>query len=269
MRGLSASSLSVERGGHRILDRVSFGASGGEFVAIIGANGAGKSTLLSTLAGLLKPDAGKVMLDGRVLSDYRGVELARLRAYLPQSPRCEWPISVERLVALGLTPSLPAIGGMRNSYHERIMTTLAAFDLTDHSEQPATTLSGGELTRAMLARALVGDPQILIADEPISGLDPRHALDTIRRLRKLAQSGKLVIASLHDLTLAARYATRIVALQNGRVIADGPTFETMTPSLLHAIFQVEACVHGIGDTAVVDFVAQAIDGGRIENAKPE
>jgi iron complex transport system ATP-binding protein len=230
-------------------------ARGGEFIALIGANGAGKSTLISVIAGLMKPDSGTVMLDRQALGDFRGQDLARLRAYLPQNPFCEWPISVERLVALGLTPSLPAIGKMPEAYITKVAATLDAFDLSDHRNQPATTLSGGELTRAMLARALVGDPRLLFVDEPIAGLDPRHALDTIKRLRRLAEKNKLVVASLHDLTLATRYATRIVAMHDGQVVADGAPGDILTPKLLHDIFDVDARISGEGGQAYVDFVA--------------
>jgi iron complex transport system ATP-binding protein len=164
---------------------------------------------------------------------------------------------VERVVALGLTPHLPTFGGLSPTLKEKVDAALAAFDLTDRRDQPADTLSGGELARAMLARALVGDPDILIADEPISGLDPRHALDTLQRLRELARRGKLVIVSLHELTLAARYATRLVALDHGRIAADGPPGETLTPALLRSVFEVEGCVSGSGNGAVVDYVAPA------------
>src|SRR6201996_7904146 len=225
---IRAEQLIVRRGGHTLLDGVSLNAAAGEFVAVIGANGAGKSTLLSVLAGLLKADAGAVSLDGTALHALSGVELARRRAYLPQNPRCEWPISVERLVALGLTPALPALGGLPKAFEGMITTALNACDLLAHRLQPVTTLSGGELARAMLARALVGNPDVLIVDEPIAGLDPKHALDTARRLRALADEGKLVIASIHDLTIAARHATRVLALTRGRVLGDGPTMTTLT-----------------------------------------
>ena len=228
-------------------------AESGDFVAIIGANGAGKSTLLSVLAGLLRADSGAVMLDSISLREISGIQLARRRAYLPQNPRCEWPISVERLVALGLTPTLPALGGLPASFGPKITQALQACDLLDHREQPATTLSGGELARAMLARALVADPDVLIVDEPIAGLDPKHALDTARRLQLLAKGGKLVIASLHDLTLAGRYASRIFALSNGRVAGDGATLETLTPALIRSAFEVEACVSGAPGSVYVDY----------------
>src|SRR6202043_1066157 len=118
---------------------------------------------------------GAVLLDGRAMSTMTREALARRRAYLPQNPRCEWPISVERLIALGLTPTLPPFGGLPARFQTRVTEMLADWDLAAQKEQAATTLSGGELARAMLARALVGNPDILIADEPISGLDPRHA----------------------------------------------------------------------------------------------
>jgi iron complex transport system ATP-binding protein len=253
MSTLDASSLCVHRGERAILDHVSLHAESGDFVAVIGPNGAGKSTLLSVLAGLLKPDAGMVVLDGVSIHALSGRKLARRRAYLPQNPRCEWPISVARLVALGLTPTLPALGDLPASFGPRIEHALQACDLLEHRDQPATTLSGGELARAMLARALVADPDVLIIDEPIAGLDPRHALDTARRLQGLASSGKLVIASVHDLTLAGRYASRIFALSNGRVQGDGETAATLTPALIRSAFDVEACVSGAPGSVYVDY----------------
>jgi len=254
---LSAQSLTVRRGGRAIVDGVSITAESGQFIALLGPNGAGKSTLLTCLAGLAPPDEGRIMLDGEPLFRVGRRALARRRAFLPQSPRAEWPISVERLVALGLTPQLPAFGGLPADMLARVATVLADADLTARRDQPATTLSGGELARAMLARALVGEPDMLLADEPLAGLDPRHALDGIMRLRGLADSGTLVIASLHDLTLAARYASHVAVMRAGQLVAFGETAATLTADLLRAVFDVEACVGGAGTaTAVVDFVAR-------------
>ena len=255
MTRLSVQDVSVARGGRTILGKVSAGFQSGAFVAVIGANGAGKSTLLSVLAGLIAPDAGQARLDDRPLSEIKRPQLARRRAYLPQTPRCEWPISVERLVALGLMPALPAFGGLPRDMLQRIDRVLTDCDLQARREQPVTTLSGGELARAMLARALVGDPDVLIADEPMAGLDPRHALDTAIRLRALADDGKLVIAAIHDLTFAARFSTHILALREGQVVADGPTDATLTAALLKQVFEVQAEVTGQGATARIDFLS--------------
>jgi iron complex transport system ATP-binding protein len=134
-------------------------------------------------------------------------------------------------------------------------------DLAAQRLQPATTLSGGELSRAMLARALIGDPQVVIADEPIAGLDPRHALDTVVRLQGLATQGRLVVAALHDLTLALRFSTHLMALKAGRLVAFGPTASVLTAGLLREVFEVEARISGAGPEAYVDYLGPlAIEG---------
>ena len=254
MIALQADDLHVTLAQRAVLSQVSFAARGGEFIAVLGPNGAGKSTLLSVLAGLRHPTRGQVLLQQRPLAQYRPAQLARQRAFLPQNPRCDWPLPVERLVALGLTPTLPAFGGFGAADAARIEAALAACDLLAHRQQAATTLSGGELARAMLARALVGDPQLLVIDEPLAGLDPRHALDTMRRLRRLAvDEGRLVIAAVHDLTLALRHATRILALRDGRLLADGPAATTLDGALLARLFDVAGCVSGSGSSAFVDW----------------
>lgn len=254
MSRLTAHDLTVRREGRSILDAVSCELPPGSFTAVVGGNGAGKSTLLAVLAGLLRPDAGEVRLDGAPLTALDRRVLARRRAYLPQSPRTEWPISVERLVALGLTPHLPAFGGLPGGLEPRLTRAIEACDLTGRRQQAVTTLSGGELARAMLARALVGDPELLIADEPIAGLDPRHALDTMGRLAGFAAEGRTVVAAIHDLTLAARHATHLLALCDGRLAAHGPTMDVLTPDLIHQVFGVEARLSGLGPAILVDYI---------------
>ncbi|HWU53959.1 MAG TPA: ABC transporter ATP-binding protein, partial [Rhizomicrobium sp.] len=206
---------------------------------------AGKSTLLKVLAGLMKPSRGEVMLEAKKLSALPLRRLAALRAYLPQNPHLEWPISVERLVALGLTPQLPATGGLPENFTPAITRALEQCDLVDKRDQPATTLSGGEFARAMLARAIVASPQILIVDEPITGLDPKHAMQSMQLLSDIARSGTLVIASLHDLRLAARYPSRVIVLVDGSPIAD---VNSLTEELVHRAFGVRAVLTGAGDS---------------------
>lgn len=257
MTRLHAQGLNVSRAGKPILQDAGLTAASGDFVAVIGPNGAGKSTLLSLIAGLTQSDTGEVRLDDRFLGAIPRRELAQRRAYLPQNPRCEWPLPVERLVALGLTPNLPPFGDLPPRMKADVAKALAACDLTDRADQPATTLSGGELARAMLARALVADPEVLIFDEPLAGLDPRHAYDVAARLRRLADEGKLVIAAMHDLTITARYATRVLVLSHGQVLADGRTETTLTSDLLRRAFEIEANVVGRGPGAFVDIASPA------------
>ena len=252
MTVLAAEKISVFRGGKTVLNDVTLQAHAGEFIAVLGPNGAGKSTLLKALAGLIKPDEGQVMLDAKSLSALSYRELAARRAYLPQNPYLEWPLPVERLVALGLTPKLPATGGLPEDFLPVIARALRACDLVDKSEQPATTLSGGEFARAMLARAIVGDPQILIVDEPITGLDPLHAMQSMTLLQSFAQGGTLVIASLHDLTLAARYPSRVIVLVDGAVLGD---VESLTEELVHRAFGIRVAASGQGDSRALTILS--------------
>jgi iron complex transport system ATP-binding protein len=250
---LQAIALGVARGGRQILRDLQLDCGGGEFIAVIGPNGSGKSTLLAALAGLLRADAGEVRLDTQSISTIPPFELARRRAYLPQNARCEWPLPVERMVALGLGPIAPHLRVADSTEAARIEAVLADCDLLAQRSQPVTTLSGGELARAMLARALIADPQVLIVDEPLAGLDPRHAWDAARRLQQLArEQGKLVVAALHDLNIALRCASRVLALKEGRLLADGVARATITENLLRELFGMQASVSE-GARAYVDF----------------
>ena len=250
MSVLLADRIGVTRGARTILRDVSLAAGPGDFIAVIGPNGAGKSTLLAALAGLIAPASGEASLDGIPLARFSRRDLARRRAYLPQNPVCEWPLSVERLVALGLTAHLPAFGGLSPAFEEAIAQALAEHDLSDRKDQAVTTLSGGEFSRAMLARALVSRPDILIVDEPVTGLDPAHAFAAMARLSAWAASGRTVIASLHDLTLAARYSSRILALKQGRMAGEG----ILTAQLVRDVFGVESEIRGQGANVKVDFL---------------
>ena len=250
MSVLLAEHIDVAKGGRAILRDVSLMAGPGEFLAVIGPNGAGKSTLLSALAGLVRPQKGELSLDGVSLHKIPRKALARARAYLPQNPQCEWPLSVERLVALGLTAHLPALGPLPARFEADIARALSDHDLLSRREQPVTTLSGGEFSRAMLARAMVGRPQLLIVDEPVTGLDPAHAFAAMARLSAWAAAGHAVIASLHDLTLAGRYASRVLALKEGRVVGDG----ALDGALIRAVFGVGAEIRGTGRHFAVEFL---------------
>ena len=253
MSEVALSSVAVMRAGRRVLEDVSATFPAGRLTVVIGPNGAGKSTLLAVAAGLLVPDAGSVTLAGQALGTFTRQALARRRAYLPQSPRVEWPISVERVVALGLAAHLPAFGGLPAVWRPGIEEALRRHDLIDLRDRPATELSGGELARVMLARATVGKPELLLVDEPTAGLDPRHVRDAGRRLRGLADDGCTVVVALHDLDLALAIADQAVAMKDGRVMASGSADGVFTPAILASLYDIDVSVRRDGEGATIRF----------------
>lgn len=225
------SGLSLSRGAVPVLDRIDLDVGPGEFVGLLGPNGAGKTTLLRAALGLL-PTTGRSSL-AALAPDAR----ARKAAYLPQGRDIAWPMPVEAVVALGRIAH-PDAGAPRD--HPAVHDALRALSLTALRHRDATTLSGGEQARVLIARALAQDTQLLIADEPIAGLDPAAAIGVMDLFAGLARQGRGVVASLHDLGLAARHCTRLVVLDGGRIVADGPPAAVLTPDLLARVFGIAA-----------------------------
>lgn len=254
MTALSLHDIRVFRGKRMVLDGVSTELASGRLTVVIGPNGAGKSTMLDVATGLLAPESGEVRFDGRPLPDIPRKDLAARRAYLPQDPRVDWAISVERVIALGLTAHLPAFGDLPKRLQPQIDAAIDRYDLQELRERPATQLSGGELARVMLARATVGEPEVLIVDEPTAGLDPRHALDAGHRLRELADSGCTVAAALHDLSLAVRIADDVIALRDGRIAAQGPAEEIFTEAVLRDLYDVRTTIIRDADGVAIRFL---------------
>ena len=205
----------------------------GEVTAICGPNGAGKSTLLECLAGLLPPDGGAARLDGAPVASLHPRERARAIGYLPQDGEIAWDLSVRNLVALGRLPH-----GDRGE--AQVAAALAALDLEAFSTRPATTLSGGEKARALLARVLAGEPRWILADEPLAALDLGHQLALVAHLKRAARGGAGVVLVLHDLTLAMNHADRVLVLDRGRPIADGEPAEALAPALIERVWGVPA-----------------------------
>jgi iron complex transport system ATP-binding protein len=237
--GLAAEGLSVRLGGRAVVDGVSLALNLGEVAAIVGPNGAGKSTLIGCLAGLRRPDLGQVRLDGRALAALGDRERARRIGYLPQTPEIAWPLDVHTFVRLGRTAHRGVFGESRADA-EAVDRALAETDLTGFAERDVTTLSGGERARALIARALAGEPAWLLADEPLTGLDLGHQLDAARLLRGVAARGVGVLVSLHDLAFAARAADRVVVMAAGRILADGAPTAALTPDILAEAYAVDA-----------------------------
>ena len=237
---LSAEALSVRLGDKAVLNSVSAACAPGLVTAVVGPNGAGKSTLLDCLAALRRPDAGRVTLDGRVLRNLPSRERARRIAYLPQNAEIAWAVSGRTFVGLGRTPYVGA-WGLATEDRAAVDRAMAATGVESFADRVVSTLSGGERARVLIARALAGDPQWLLADEPLAGLDPGHVLDACDLFRRLADDqGRGVVLTLHDLDAALRVADRVIVLAEGRVLADGAPVEALSPAVLKAAYSVEA-----------------------------
>jgi iron complex transport system ATP-binding protein len=246
---LSASNVSVRLGGRPVVQGANLTLRGGEFVALVGPNGAGKTTLVRALAGLV-PSDGTITLGGRALPTLSDRERARHIAYLPQGHSFYWPMPVIAIVMLGRAPHADPFSS--NSAEDRAAVT-RAMDLTEtheFAERAVTTLSGGERARVALARALATQAPVLLADEPTAALDPRHQLTVMELLRQAAHDGAAILAIMHDLSLAARFADRVVVMDRGALVADGAPAEALAPQRLAAVFGIEAASVTVGDRQV-------------------
>ncbi|RDI95206.1 ABC transporter ATP-binding protein [Meiothermus sp. QL-1] len=237
---LEAESLGLRRGGRWLLRGVSLQLGPG-FWALLGPNGAGKSSLLRLLSGEWLPTEGQVRLLGQPLGRYSPAKLALKRAFLPQQRSLAFPYTAREVVALG---RLPHQRGRAESEadRERIEEALAATGALGLAPRPYFALSGGERTRIDLARVLAQDTPILLLDEPTNHLDPRQQLEVLALCRRLAGSGRLVLAALHDLNLAALFAEGLVFLKEGRLVGAGATRELLQPGLLEEVYGVPFAV---------------------------
>jgi iron complex transport system ATP-binding protein len=238
---LSVENLTVRRGDRLTLNQASFSVSAGEFVGLIGPNGAGKSTLMRAALGLI-PAEGESSL-ARLSPAAR----ARAAAWLPQTREIAWPVSVAHLVSLAQNENQDA---------PEVIAALTRMDLMTYAERPATALSGGEQARVLIARALAQDTPLLLADEPIAGLDPAHQIGAMDTFATLVSEGRGVIASLHDLGLAARHCTRLIVMSEGRIVADGPPRDVLTEALLAEVFAIRCLLSDTPEGLVVQPLAQ-------------
>ncbi|HWK36306.1 ABC transporter ATP-binding protein [Sphingomonas sp.] len=228
-----------------IVDGASFRIAPGELVVLLGPNGAGKTTLLRMALGLLGADGGTATIDGDDAARLAPAVRARRVSYLPQARALAWPAKVRDVVALGRFAHGAAPGWPGAADREAIVRALAACDLDALSDRDADTLSGGELARVHLARALATEAALIVADEPVASLDPRHQHRVLGLLRAFVEGGGGALAVLHDLPLAARYADRLIWMKDGRIVADGSVAETMTATRIAETYGVTARVDGV------------------------
>jgi iron complex transport system ATP-binding protein len=233
---LKLSGASARVGGRLVLEGADLTVSPGEMVGVIGPNGAGKTTLLRAALGLQPLEAGIAELDGRGVMALTEVERARLAGYLPQERKAAWNLAAETAASLG-QPLAPPAEALRTA---RVM--LARVGLAGLERRGVLDMSGGERARVLLARLLATRAPLLVADEPAAGLDPDAQLMVLDILRQEARRGAAVVVTLHDLTLAARFCDRLVALQGGRVVIEGAPDKVLSPEGLRAVFGLDGAV---------------------------
>ncbi|MEM6375459.1 MAG: ABC transporter ATP-binding protein [Pseudomonadota bacterium] len=231
---VTLSDLSVNRGDRDVLKDISLSVHSGEFIGLIGPNGAGKTTLMRAALGLL-PHRGTSSL-----ARLSAPERARAAAWLPQAREIAWPVSVEKVVLLGRIPHLASLQQAGEADFQALEDVLREMDLQHLRHLPATELSGGEQARVLIARALAQQTPLVLADEPIAGLDPAHQITTMQTFANLAAKGISSLVSLHDLGLAVRHCSRLILLGQGALVADGPPQEVMTPERLKEVFGISA-----------------------------
>jgi iron complex transport system ATP-binding protein len=238
---LRAENINLRLSGRSILSGVSASCVTGKVTIILGPNGAGKSSLLACLSGGRAVNAGVVSLDGQPLTAITGKDRARRVGLLPQSGDVHWDIEARALVALGRF-AWGTRGGQSQADTAAIDAAMRATDTCAFATRNVKQLSGGERARVLLARVLAGEPQWLLADEPLANLDPRHQIDMLDVLRAQADKGTGVIAVLHDLGQAARIADHIILMQGGQVFASGTPAEVLSRGTLAAVYGVECAV---------------------------
>lgn len=234
MSALQLSKATARLSRREVLKAVDLAVATGELVAVVGPNGAGKSSAIRALGGLLSLSGGEARLSGDPLDGLSAHERAARVAYLPQERRIAWNLPAIEIAALGA----PFLSG-----GEALAAARAALDEVEAghlADRGVAEMSGGERARVLLARALATGATGLLADEPVAGLDPDAQLLVLGRLQARARAGQAVLVSLHDLTLAARYADRVVVLDRGAVVADAPPLEALTPEIMTQVFGLSA-----------------------------
>ena len=248
---IACNGIDVPLGGRTVVHAITARLEPGTLVGVIGPNGAGKSTLVRAMLGLTPLSAGTVRIGDVPLGQWDRKALARALAYLPQGQTLHWPLSVGRLVALGRLPHLGPLSRIAAADRAVIEQALRRADVLHLAVRNVLELSGGERARVLLARALAVGAQGLAVDEPLASLDPGHQIDVMELLAREARAGTLVVAVLHDLTMAARYCDRLLLMDRGRLVADGPPAKVLTADNLARIYGIGAFIAADGDTPMI------------------
>ncbi|MEB4613184.1 ABC transporter ATP-binding protein [Leucobacter sp. M11] len=239
---LRAEEITLGYDGRTINDRLSVAIPDGSFTVIVGANACGKSTLLRGLSNLLKPSTGRVLLDGKLLSSYRPKEAARRLGLLPQSSLAPDGITVADLVARGRFPHQKLIKQWSAADEEAVYQALEATNTLELAQRHVDELSGGQRQRVWVAMVLAQETPLLLLDEPTTFLDIAHQIELMELFARLNREGRTLVAVLHDLNHAARYATHLIAMKDGAVVAEGAPSGLITPELVREVFGLDCVV---------------------------
>lgn len=226
--------------GATILKSVSFEVAAGKMVALLGPNGAGKTTAVRALLGAQALTSGAARIGQRDTAGFSAKERALALSYLPQIRQFAWPISVREAVSLGRFAYGGPLGRLSPTDALAVDEALERCDLTQFAARSVASLSGGELARVHIARALAANTPTLIADEPIAALDMRHAFDVLQLLKRRAEEGAGVLVILHDLSLATQFCDDVIVMHKGEVVAQGAPTTALTPKIMADVYRVSA-----------------------------
>ncbi|MGW4202386.1 ABC transporter ATP-binding protein [Streptomyces sp. NPDC004726] len=239
---LAARDITLAYGERTIAASLSLGVPDGAFTAIVGANASGKSTLLRAFVRLLKPAAGSVVLDGRPVDAYRPKAIARHIGFLPQELSTPDNLLVRQLVARGRFPHRSALSVTTAADEHAIGEAMAAAGIADLAQRPVAQLSGGQRQRVWIAMVLAQETPYLLLDEPTTFLDLAHQYQLLSLLARLRDGGRTVVAVLHDINHACRFADHLVAMKDGRVYAEGPPGEIVDAPLIESVLGLSSIV---------------------------
>ncbi len=231
-----------------VLHEISFEAKAGELIGLVGPNGAGKSLLLKIIAGLLPPLSGEIQVGTKPLPDYSSSERAQTIAWLDQKREAAWGLTAGEIIALGRAPYRGALGRLSGADKKAIDTAMHRARCQPLADHVFADLSGGEQARILLARTLAVAGEIILADEPLASLDPRYRLEVMDVLGAEAKAGKTIIVSLHDLAMARQFCPRIIVLDHGRVVSDGPPEQALDAEVLAKVFAVRWIASDLKDS---------------------
>ncbi|GAA1246715.1 ABC transporter ATP-binding protein [Prauserella halophila] len=239
---LSARDVTLSYGERVVSTRLSLDVPDGAFTAVVGPNGCGKSTLLRAFVRLLKPGEGTVSLDSRSVTDFPAKALARELAFLPQDPLAPEGITVRQLVARGRYPHQSLLALWTAGDERAVAEAMDTAEVEDFADRPVAELSGGQRQRVWVAMVLAQDTPYLLLDEPTSFLDITHQYRLLALLSRLRDEGRTVIAVLHDINQACRFADHLVAMKDGRVAAEGAAADVVDAALIKDVFDLPSVI---------------------------